>query len=112
MPAEQIFEGVLLMIGGVLLLTPGFVTDFFGFLCLIPPTRKALVRFLKSRSVVSLAGVSSARRPMGAGARPGIDPRSGPAAGHQSGSTGNPNPNSRSAGGSDEIIDGDFHRID
>ena len=36
LPAEQMMEGMLLVVGGVLLLTPGFVTDAFGlFLSLI-----------------------------------------------------------------------------
>lgn len=42
-PAMEMFEGVALGIGGALLLTPGFVTDVAGFLCLIPWTRRALV---------------------------------------------------------------------
>ena len=44
MPAEQLLEGLLLMVGGVLLLTPGFVTDAFGFACLVPWTRQWLAR--------------------------------------------------------------------
>lgn len=104
MPAEQLLEGVLLMIGGVLLLTPGFVTDAFGFLCLLPFTRQAMVRYMKSRSVVSLAGVASRGRPMGAGARPGIDPGSRP------GSASDPHSTKNSGG--EDVIDGDYHRVD
>ncbi len=104
MPAEQLLEGVFLMIGGVLLLTPGFVTDAFGFLCLVPVSRQAIVRYIKSRSVVSLAGVTSRGRPMGAGARPGFDPGS---------STGSPSdPGSRQNSARDDVIDGDYHRLD
>ena len=43
LPAMEMFEGVALAIGGAFLLTPGFVTDVAGFLCLIPWTRRALV---------------------------------------------------------------------
>ena len=43
LPAHEMFEGVALGIGGALLLTPGFVTDFVGFLCLLPFTRRRLV---------------------------------------------------------------------
>ena len=39
----EMFEGVALAMGGALLLTPGFVTDVAGFLCLIPWTRRALI---------------------------------------------------------------------
>jgi len=44
-PALEMLEGMMLMIGGVLLLTPGFFTDTIGFLCLIPPLRQALIRY-------------------------------------------------------------------
>jgi UPF0716 protein FxsA len=39
MPAVEIVSGLGLMMVGVLLITPGFVTDVFGFLMLIPPLR-------------------------------------------------------------------------
>ena len=41
-PALEMFEGVLLLAGALLLLTPGFLTDLLGFACLIPVTRRAL----------------------------------------------------------------------
>ena len=44
-PAREVLDGVLVIFGGALLLTPGFITDIFGLLFLIPPTR-ALVRGL------------------------------------------------------------------
>ena len=43
MPAREVFDGALIIVGGTLLLTPGFITDIFGLLLLIPPTR-AMVR--------------------------------------------------------------------
>lgn len=43
MPAMAMLEGVCLVIGGGLLLTPGFLTDFIGFLMLIGPTRRLLI---------------------------------------------------------------------
>lgn len=46
MPAMAMLEGVCLVIGGVLLLTPGFITDFIGFLMLIAPTRRYIIRKL------------------------------------------------------------------
>lgn len=49
MPAAEILEGVALLIGGALLLTPGFFTDAIGFICLLPFTRKALVAWLVAR---------------------------------------------------------------
>ncbi len=49
LPAVEMIEGILLVVGGALLLTPGFVTDTFGFLCLIPQTRSAFARATASR---------------------------------------------------------------
>ena len=43
MPARETFDGAMIILGGALLLTPGFITDIVGFLLLIPPTR-ALMR--------------------------------------------------------------------
>ena len=42
MPEKQILDGFLILLGGVLMLTPGFFTDIIGFLLLFPPTRLLL----------------------------------------------------------------------
>lgn len=56
MPAQEMLEGIILAIGGVLLLTPGFFTDFIGFICLLAPLRKIMIqRLLKNSIVVSSA---------------------------------------------------------
>ena len=39
MPGDAILDGVSILVGGTLLLTPGFVTDIMGILLLAPPTR-------------------------------------------------------------------------
>lgn len=44
LPAQEIAEGLLLAIGGALLLTPGFFTDAIGFACLLPWSRRWLVK--------------------------------------------------------------------
>ncbi|GAA4871360.1 FxsA family protein [Ferrimonas pelagia] len=49
MPGQQIVEGVMLAVAGVLLVTPGFVTDAFGLLVLTPATRAPIARFLMSK---------------------------------------------------------------
>ena len=36
MPAKEMVEGIFLAVGGALLLTPGFITDFIGFCCFFP----------------------------------------------------------------------------
>lgn len=48
-PREEIIDGICIILGGILLLTPGFVSDLFGFLLVIPWTRtpfKKLIHFL------------------------------------------------------------------
>lgn len=57
-PARALLDGVFLVIGGALLLTPGFFTDAFGFVCLIPAGRTWLVRLAMRRLSIS-GGVSS-----------------------------------------------------
>src|SRR5918992_2653951 len=42
-PTKEATDGALILLGGALLLTPGFVTDAFGLVLLLPPTR-ALVK--------------------------------------------------------------------
>ncbi len=39
MPTDEVTDGALILLGGALLLTPGFLTDLVGLLFLIPPTR-------------------------------------------------------------------------
>lgn len=56
LPAEKVAEGVLLAVAGVLLLTPGFLTDALGLALLIPPVRQRLAkqglqRLMQSSSV-------------------------------------------------------------
>lgn len=49
-PAQEIIEGVLLAVGGALLMTPGFVTDTMGFLCLLPFSRQFIAKNIMKRS--------------------------------------------------------------
>ncbi|MDA0334041.1 MAG: FxsA family protein [bacterium] len=46
-PGEEIFDGVIILAGGLLLLTPGFLTDILGFFALIPGTRHLLKTLVK-----------------------------------------------------------------
>src|ERR671911_536356 len=48
-PAREAIDGVLVVFGGALLLTPGFVTDIFGLLLLLPFTRPLVRRLLVRR---------------------------------------------------------------
>jgi UPF0716 protein FxsA len=62
-PAREVLDGVLVIFGGALLVTPGFLSDVLGLVLLLPPTRAViravLVRRLGSRMV---AGMSAPRR--------------------------------------------------
>ncbi len=53
MPAQELMEGFALVIAGAFLLTPGFFTDAFGFLLLIPATRKLIIRSMTARMLKS-----------------------------------------------------------
>jgi UPF0716 protein FxsA len=56
MPAKELADGVLVLVGGTLLLTPGFVTDAVGFFLILPFTRplarKALTALISRRLLV------------------------------------------------------------
>ncbi len=52
-PAPALAHGALILAAGLLLLTPGFLTDAVGLLLLVPPVRSALIRVAASRMVVA-----------------------------------------------------------
>ena len=53
-PGRELAHGVMILLAGVLLLIPGFITDILGLLLFVPPLRDMAWRFLRSRvSVVS-----------------------------------------------------------
>jgi UPF0716 protein FxsA len=59
MPHREVVDGVLVIFGGALLITPGFVTDVVGLILLVPPTR-ALVRRLAVRRIGRRIAVEAA----------------------------------------------------
>jgi UPF0716 protein FxsA len=80
-PGDEVTQGGLVIVGGALLLTPGFVTDLVGLLALLPPTRAAIARVIRRRFVSgAVLGASSrtSRRPRSGGtdrrARGGSEP--------------------------------------
>jgi UPF0716 protein FxsA len=77
LPHKEVFDGILVIMGGALLLTPGFITDIFGLILLIPPTR-AIVRGITSRIVRRRMAMGATIWTMGRGQRP---PRRRPAPG-------------------------------
>ena len=54
-PSQEIVAGLLLLVAGVLLVTPGFVTDAFGLSLLVPQVRAALVSSVKQHLVMQSA---------------------------------------------------------
>ncbi len=56
-PADELIEALLILIAGAVLITPGLLTDLFGFGLLIPPVRKwvrnRLSRHFRNRIVIS-----------------------------------------------------------
>ncbi len=49
MPAEALLDALLILLAGIVLLTPGFLTDMAGLMILIPKTRIVFKRWLRKR---------------------------------------------------------------
>lgn len=116
MPAQQLLEGLLLLIGGVLLLTPGFITDFFGFCTLIPWSRQFLANKLAERSLSGMnvfvggRGFSAqqASRPDQSGPSGPFGSPHGQKFEQKQRDTAKPGKNGQPG----DVIDGDYRRID
>ncbi len=52
-PTEPLAHGAMILLSGVLLLTPGFFTDAIGFALLVPGIRVAVFRYLKSKATIT-----------------------------------------------------------
>ena len=83
LPANEILEGVALLVGGALLLTPGFFTDLIGFFCLLPITRRPVVTFLVNK-FNPMSGLKS-RMNIGGFGSPPSGSSHGPSSGNRSG---------------------------
>jgi UPF0716 protein FxsA len=75
MPARELADGVLVLVGGTLLLTPGFVTDAVGFFFILPFTRplarRALTAFITRKFLGGPGGPATSGS--GKRQRPGPD---------------------------------------
>ncbi len=95
-PMEPIMEGMLLLIAGAFLLTPGLLTDATGFVLLVPPLRSAIAGWCLKRlwkaGNISVSGFGDTEDPSEGGGR-----RQGDA---------------WSAGRDGDIIEGDYERVD
>jgi len=100
LPATQLIEGAILLVGGALLLTPGFMTDAVGFACLVPPSRRWLAAQLASRfQVVAMHGAASGESQTGG--FPGRG-QSGPV----------PRPRAPGVKAEGEVIEGEWQQVD
>ena len=59
MPSGEIVTGLMLLVAGVLLVTPGFVTDVFGLSLLVPSVRTALAKFVQKHIKVNQLGAGA-----------------------------------------------------
>ncbi len=64
-PAVELLEGLLLLVAGALLLTPGFFTDAVGFVFLVPPLRRKIITHALARRWHAAAGGWRAQRQRG-----------------------------------------------
>jgi len=55
-PAYEMVEGPIILVGGALLLTPGFFTDALGFACLIPNVRRKIAQYVIENYLVQPDG--------------------------------------------------------
>ncbi len=67
-PGREVADGLMITVGGVMLLVPGFITDAFGLLLLFPPTRALFRRLLQAYAarrflVVGVGGIRGAQPP-------------------------------------------------
>jgi UPF0716 protein FxsA len=111
MPIGALFDGICILVAGVLLLTPGFVTDTFGFLLLVPPLRQ----LVGAKVIMKLVQSGNVRTSFGGGGF-GASYSGGPHAGPHAGSHGqSANGPARQTGsrprGAGPIIDGDFEDV-
>ncbi len=72
-PSREIADGLLIVVGGALLLTPGFLTDAVGLALLLPPSRalvrRGVERALARRMATRLAGAAGGTAPRPSGPR-------------------------------------------
>lgn len=70
-PGKEVADGALVIVGGTLLLTPGFLSDVAGLVLLFPPTRALVRRLLRRYALGRFTVVGLGARMPGGGAGPG-----------------------------------------
>ena len=77
-PGREVMDGALVIFGGALLLTPGFLSDILGLILLLPPTRAVVRKILLARfgsRILATAASGAQSRVFGFGTRPPRDAR-------------------------------------
>ncbi len=75
LPHRELADGALILVGGTLLITPGFVTDVLGLVCILPFTRPVARRVLARAVAKRITTVNLPPTPGGGpGSRPGAGP--------------------------------------
>ncbi|WP_299804500.1 FxsA family protein [uncultured Shewanella sp.] len=98
-PGQEIVEGMMLAVAGLLLLIPGFVTDFIGLVLLTPFTRIPVAKFFYKRMQLKVQANGGFQSGFGPGFGPGMGPQ-----GH------NPFDSDNSPFDQGNTFDGDFER--
>lgn len=68
-PSEPLASGAMILVAGVLLLTPGFFTDAIGFALLLPPVRRTVFTYIRKHVTVTKVGMGQP-----GGMPPGYEP--------------------------------------
>ena len=57
-PAEEILGGIMVLVGGALMITPGIITDVVGFFLMAPPVRNMLIPYWSRRGIFTQTGAA------------------------------------------------------
>ena len=94
-PHQDLIDGILILLAGAVLLTPGLITDVAGFLLLVPAVRRSVRRWLVARFSARMVVVGPGGGPPVRCTRPAV-PRP---------STGGPSTGGTSSG---DVVDAEF----
>ena len=102
-PVAPVVDGVFLLMSGLMLITPGLITDSFGLLLLIPQVRRAIAHWMMRKLFASATVTGGVFTEAGSAQRRGAPPQTGARSGASRG---------RSAPHDAPIIEGEYERLD
>lgn len=116
-PVQPVLEGFLLIIAGLLLLTPGIITDTLGLILLIPPVRELVVRYGLDRMFIVTVGERTWRPGPSRGSDTGRGDGWADTDTEDAGSIRRPGPQGRGAARGSQasegpIIEGEYERLE